>query len=450
MRYAAVVAAMSLCLWAGVASDATACSCAAPGPACFAVTYTDAVFVGRVTASTSEVEFEVEQAFKGVETGRITVQNRPDTCAFNFTIGERYIVYAGRDRTTGELDTSKCSRTRALSDPRTRGDLEYFARGKEHRDENFLTGVVSDVTVDLAVFGASRRPLAGITVTAIPRNGDGGRIRATTTRADGSYEITGLQPGDFDVVATLPPQFEPHQPVTARIDDVIPGKITAIRTCAEADVGARIDGRISGQLLDERNQPLRDVAVQLANPAHARAERPVLRTIDAVTDAQGHYQFRNVGPGQYVLGVNLQTPLRAGTLNRRRYYTGRSATPTSTATSTAASASATVIELTTGERRQLPPFRLSPLPANRLITIAVQAPTNDVARETAIFLTGATREPVARSNDPLSLRLPFGASYVIEAVAPKGYRIIQPAGVRIAPEETGKTIAFRVERVETP
>jgi hypothetical protein len=183
------------------------------------------------------------------------------------------------------------------------------------------------------------------------------------------------------------------------------------------------------------NEPLRDVAVHLANPAHARAAMPRLRTIDAITDAQGHYEFRDVGPGEYIVGVNLQTFPRPGTLNRRRFY-GESLDP----------ATATIVKLGTAERLQLPPIRLPPLPTDRLITVVVQAPTNDVARETMIFLTGAKREPLTHTGDPLPLRLPFGASYLIEAVAPKGYRMIQPPGMRIMPDDTDKTIEFRVEK----
>jgi hypothetical protein len=67
----------------------------------------------------------------------------------------------------------------------------------------------------------------------------------------------------------------------------------------------------------------------------------------------------------------LQASLRAGTLNRRR-FNGGSLDPNA----------ATVVALQAGERRQLPPFRLPSLPADRLITIVVNAPTDDVARGT--------------------------------------------------------------------
>jgi hypothetical protein len=150
--------------------------------------------------------------------------------------------------------------------------------------------------------------------------------------------MTGIPPGRFTIAASLPARFEPLQPVTVTID----GK----RRCAELDIGARIDGRISGQLLDEQGQPLRRVYVHLADPTQARsAQTP--RTIDVLTDDQGHFEFRDISPGRYVVDVNLRTPL----LHRRQFY---SEDPDP--------AAATVVELRTAERRQLPPFRMSPLP----------------------------------------------------------------------------------------
>jgi hypothetical protein len=90
------------------------------------------------------------------------------------------------------------------------------------------------------------RPIAGVRITATPL--DGGRPRSATTRADGSYEVTGIRNGRFSIAASLPAQYEPHQPWTVTIDDRW--------NCVEADIEARIDGRISGQLLDEQaHQP---------------------------------------------------------------------------------------------------------------------------------------------------------------------------------------------------
>lgn len=146
------------------------------------------------------------------------------------------------------------------------------------------------------------------------------------------------------------------------------------------------------------------------------------------------FEFRHVGPGRYVIGVGLQEPVRAGKLDRRRFYS-----------ETRDLTSATVVELGKAQRLELAPFKLAPLPSDRTITVVVQAPAGDVAAATKLFLTGATREALQHGGDPVTLRLAFGAGYVIEAAPLQGYRIAQGA-VRIDRDDTDRAIAFRVER----
>jgi hypothetical protein len=424
MRRAVVTGVVSLAFWSALAPDAAACDCGWT-TVCEASSSADAVFIGRAMAPTSGLQFEVERAFKGVRQGTITVENTRSNCALRVTLGERYLVYAYRESPSDRLTVSMCTGTRPLSDPLAKADIEYWT-GRRHLGSGrpLLTGLVMDVTTILAAPVATPRPVAGVSVTATPLNG--GRPRTVTTNADGRYELTKVPVGDFNITTILPPSFEPLEPVSVTID----GR----RGCAEKNLGVRIDGRISGQLLDERGQPMRAV-VELADADDARALKSPLRTMETKSTHQGHFEFRHVGPGRYVVGVNLHTPLRAGTLNRRRFY-GESLDP----------ATATVIELDAAERRTLPPFRLPALPADRLITIVVQAPTNEAARATTLFLKRGTREPLAHTGDPLPLRLPFGTSYVIEAVPPPGYRVIQPAGIQIQSDDTEKIIEFRVEK----
>jgi len=416
------VGALFLCVTASLVADAAACDCAAPGSACVAVNRASAVFVGRVTGLTDGVQFEVERAVAGVALGTVTVGNGPGNCALNFTVGGRYIVYANRDR-TGMLFTNMCSRTRPLSDPRTRADLAYFDRRERNLGGVLLTGVVSDVTVDLSSRQTSV-PLAGIRIT-VSSEADSGS-RTTSTRSDGSYELTGLPTGRLRIAASLPSQFEPPQPVTV---------IAETNGCTEVDIAGRIDGRIRGQLLDEGGRPARGIGVQLADATAARAGAVPLRTMNALTDEQGTFEFRYVNVGRYVVGVGLEGYLRPGKLNRRRFYANAVDADT-----------ATVVTLGAAQQLQLPTFRLAPLPSDRVITIVVNAPSPDVAEATGLFLTGSQREPITHRGTPLSLRLPFGAQFVIEATAPGGYKMIRPSIVRIDRDDTDRTVEFRVEK----
>jgi hypothetical protein len=181
--------------------------------------------------------------------------------------------------------------------------------------------------------------------------------------------------------------------------------------------------------------PARGIQVHLADPTRAGDERPLFATIDAFSDEQGEFEFRYVGPGRYVVGVGLQQGVRPGQLDRRRFYT-----------ETRDPAAATVVTLESGERLQLSPFRLAPLPADRTVTIVVTAPTPDVARKMRLFLAGATREPLSYNGSPLELKLSFGAAYSLAAEAPEGYQVAQPQVIRIDRYSTDLTIEFRVDR----
>jgi hypothetical protein len=381
-----------------------------------------------VTSLSSGVRFEVERAVSGTASAQVTLGNGPGNCALNFTVGDRYIVYAHKDRTSGMLYTNMCTRTRPLSDPRTRADLAYFDLRRtpaETGSLGLLTGAAFDATVNLTTNAPTSRPLAGVEVSATPVNG--GRTRTTKTRTDGSYEITGVPPGGLQIVAALPSQFEPHQPLTITMP--------ASNGCAEADIHARVDGRLSGRLLDAGSRPARGVAIQLADAVAARTMNQPPPLIDVVTDEDGMFEFRYVGPGRYVIGVGLWNPPRPGKLDRRRFY-GETANP----------ATATVVELGVAERRKLPPFTMAPLPADRAITIVVTAATPEAAAATRLFLTGATREPVAPGGTPITIRLPFGAAYSLEAAAPPGFVVVPRSQVRIDRDDTDRTIEFRVER----
>lgn len=227
-RQVAVVGALILLLGGFFPAAAIACDCVAPGTACAAVVKADAVFVGRVTSLTADgVQFDVERAVTAVTLGAVSVGNPPSTCALTFNVGERYIVYAYRDH-AGELSTNMCTRTRRLNTPYARSDIAYFDHRERKARGGLLTGVVADGTQDRSSVGENPRPIAGVRVTVT--TGNGGRVVGTAvTRADGSYELTGLPSGRLRIVASLPSQFAPHEPVT----------VVMAQGCAEGHIISR-------------------------------------------------------------------------------------------------------------------------------------------------------------------------------------------------------------------
>jgi hypothetical protein len=361
-RRRAAVWTLVLVAAVGVSGDRVgACRCPSV-PVCWAAEDSplgrsaDVVFVGRVIQSTYPVtRFRVERLAAGDAAPELTLIGSRWNCDLGFANGERYLVYAYRNPETGDLGASMCSRTVPMSDPRAGADLAYFdARRAGRPTGGWLSGVVEERHYDSARGPEGRvrqwvvRPLARIPITVTSPTGES---HSTLTDTNGRYVFTGLPRMNWRVVAELPAPFKPHDGlVSSRY--IGPGPTVPWlkdASCAEADVDARVDGVVKGQLLDNDGRPARGIAVELANVAALDSDPDALRDAEVVSDQEGRFEFRPVPAGRYVVGVNLSRPHMTNMLDRRRYHPGvrqRSA--------------ATVIRLDRGERIQLEPFRLPP------------------------------------------------------------------------------------------
>lgn len=112
-----------------VPQQAHACSCAPYESTEDAYEAADAVFVGEVTdfegsngnsIDNRDVEFSIEQVFKGDTNIEQTLETPSDSaaCGYNFEEGESYLVFANRwgEETVGPLTVSLCSMTQLKSE----------------------------------------------------------------------------------------------------------------------------------------------------------------------------------------------------------------------------------------------------------------------------------------------------------------------------------------------
>jgi hypothetical protein len=336
-------------------------------------------------------------------------------CDLGFALKRRYLVYAYRDPETGYLSTSLCSRTTDMSDPRAAADIAYFdARAAGRPTEGWLSGVVEERHYDSSRGPDGRvrewitRPVRGIRITA---TSPAGEFRSTVTNADGWYQFAGLVPGEWRVRADLPAPFAPHDGMVEAPNFGPLPEVVWFRdaTCAQADIDARVNGTIVGQILDDEGRPGRNFVVQMRNAA--KLETDLSADEEVVADEQGRFEFRPLPAGRYVVGVDLGEPPRmTDSLDKRRYYPG-----------VRQLATATVIRLGRGERVQLSPFQLPALPAERTVQIVLAAPNSDVADRTRVFLTGATKKLLTLVDGSIALRLTFGAAYRLFVEPPPGF-----------------------------
>ena len=90
-----------------------------------------------------EVNFTVEQAFRGVAGDALQLVDSGSSCSYEFHEGGEYLVYAYRDRTSpAVLYTHYCTRTTELS--KAAHDLAYISSLSTEKQPNQIVGVLRD------------------------------------------------------------------------------------------------------------------------------------------------------------------------------------------------------------------------------------------------------------------------------------------------------------------
>ena len=366
--------------------EAFACSCMPERPVCEAFGGSTAVFVGRVVGAAEQkteagengikstydvgsIYFAVEEAFSGVKARtRVTIHSGTGgaDCGYWFRRGERYLVYAYGDE-KGKLYTSICSRTRPLA--AADEDLPFLRTLPPEGTGVSLHGVVARLSDAPEGDGTERKVegIAGITVTV---KHPGGRRQEVVTDSEGRYELTGLKPGEYEVSARLPDYYykDEHSTHKVRVSD---------RGCAEASFAAIPDGRITGQVLDAEGRPVPKAKVVLISP---KAEGPLTMRDEVSTDYireenQGRFEFGQVPPGEYLLGLNVTFSPDAEEPYAPTYYPGVSDR-----------ALATVIKVGLGQKLKDYVLRLPPRLTERTVQGFVVWPDGTPARDAEVYL----------------------------------------------------------------
>lgn len=345
----------------GSRGDLLACICFQSGPPCQNAFEADAVFAGtvrRIAAAPEHqpaigepllVEFVVEAAFRGIEGPIATVvaeNSNGMNCGFTFLEGERYLVYAHRMEGSGGLYASRCSRTRlfAEADEDLRflqtlsGSVPSQARISGtvvHREEDMATHEVVD-----------HGPVTGVTVTA----SGGGARHTARTNVLGEYELS-VPPGTYNLsVAPGGALFNDEQTKV---------ELRNARACHVANFNVVLDGRIRGMVWTASGVPAEaeemelmvvDVDIQRGAPSSRRTK----------SDADGRFEFSQVPPGRYVVGIDLSRRWNETLVLPSRYFPG-----------TTDRAAALVVELGGGEQRDLGAMTIPPARAPVRLTGSV-------------------------------------------------------------------------------
>ena len=186
---------------------ADACSCPAMPP-CQRFWTADAIFTGVVTDVTwsgdkkqqlSHTTIVVERGFRGASGQVVLTGTVLSSCHYNFTVGQRYLVYARRNA-DGTLSTGSCSGNKLLADAQE--DLDYAEQLPQPGSGGRIFGRVRRIEQDLLDRRNSQDKYpAGVAITLRDSSGAALELR---TDAEGKFEAVGLKPDKYSVSMEAP------------------------------------------------------------------------------------------------------------------------------------------------------------------------------------------------------------------------------------------------------
>jgi len=158
---------------------------------------------------------------------------------------------------------------------------------------------ISGIVVD----AAGSQPLSGARVAIAPVSQ---RDAFTTiiTGEDGRFSFPGLEPGKYTLTAQhrgyVTQSFNQHGPFSSSI------AVGPELDSSHLVFAMIVEGAISGSVIDEQGEAVRDARVMLFQSA---VDDGILRTIQrasAMTDDEGHYHFSHLRAGKYFVAVSAQ------------------------------------------------------------------------------------------------------------------------------------------------
>ncbi|MDQ3753955.1 MAG: carboxypeptidase-like regulatory domain-containing protein [Acidobacteriota bacterium] len=301
---AVTLAAVLAPLTSAGAGACLSCPRIVQGPPCQEFWRADAVFVGLAVEVKTEdwlkdglvywsryrrltARIVVEESFRGLNEAELTMTTTD--CPYLFRQGERYLVYAQRNR-EGLLEVRDgWSRTAPLAEADE--DLAYLRKLSATGTGSRVYGAVKWHAHDMKEGRSELKPLAGAKIVL-----EGAARRAEAVAdASGRFEFDGIAAGVYRLRAEISgrgkgKEFEIKAPAHG---------------CVPVTFTFEPEGFIGGRVLDAQGRPLAGVEVSIL-PADGADEAALAgnRGAWANTDREGRYGFGRLLAGRYLIIVN--------------------------------------------------------------------------------------------------------------------------------------------------
>jgi hypothetical protein len=309
-------------LASGASQVAAACVVTSP---CSRYWSSDVVMIGTVTditrirvhtelpgaqfADAERVQLEVVEAFRGAPEGTVTVVNVLHSEAAEFRLGSRYFVYARRNPHDQELHTSLCAGTTAVH--LAYEDVRYASWIQTPRTRGRVFGTITHHDSGGGEYVARRLPED----LFVSLSGPGGSYEVRPDRSDsGRFLFDEVLPGTYTLTIHVDGPHDPGDPVEV---DVRPPEL-----CQELNLSLRPKGMVRGRVIDAQGRPLPNA------PVHVVSGRPPLDFTNfrfeasAVTNDRGEFMFRYLPPGDYTLGMYIDSASKWRRAHAAIYFPG--------------------------------------------------------------------------------------------------------------------------------
>lgn len=269
---------------------------------------------------------QVEEVLKGIDskTKELKVESMIGTsCGVHLEAGKRYVLFGSVERKSERLvlQTGGCRPLLRLPEQ----NLQYSAlRRIAGGGHPLLIGSVAKRTGAEVDF----MELSGVRIRA--RKGN--QVLEAVSNSQGEYEIDGVEPGTYQVEASLPgyiPDETWNRSTESRswmLQKPDLSKPTEVEIqagkCTARPLYFWPNGRLSGTVIGGDGKPVAGEAVQ-ALPEEIPGKSQSLEVKTAVTDKNGRFEISGLPSGAYTVGINARRYSDASAYPKTLYQDGK-------------------------------------------------------------------------------------------------------------------------------